>query len=189
MLYDSHCHLDHASFDGDRGDVHRPGLRAVVEARVPAEVLVEIASYGAAGFVPLEVDVVMGTAVLETLGRDEALRFWTRYVTHHLDSPLLAGFVRTAFTLFGTTPGSLAKWMPKGLSLIFRDAFEVTVVAIEPTRAVVRFDVTSEVFATAPVYGVVVESFFLAIFEATRRKGRVKVVREPRTITLDASWT
>jgi hypothetical protein len=169
---------------------YRPGARVELGARLPKDVLETIASYASSGFVPIEADAKMGNGILELLGREEALRFWTRYATHHLDSPILAGIVRTAFSLFGTTPGSLVKWIPKGLSQVFRDAFDVTVETLDPNQAIVRFDVLSDVFFEAPVYMVVLESIFQAIYVATRTTGEARLSRDPakRTITVRATW-
>lgn len=158
-------------------EVFRAGARAEVERALPAAVVAAIESPATTGYVPLWADSKMGEAIVDLLGPEEALRFWVRYVTHHLDSPLLATTMKTALALFGTTPSGLIRWLPKILSLVFREAFEVRVELQGETAAEVRFVSDSAAFLGSRAYPIVLESFFRAIFVATGATGQVRVER------------
>jgi hypothetical protein len=171
-------------------DVFAPGKRAEVERRLDPDVRETIEATIGSAWIPIEVDAAMARTILAVLGRDETLRFLVRYITHHLDSPLLAGPVKTALSLLGATPGSLVKWMPRATSAIYRDLFELHIDVLEPDRATYHYDVLSDVFFAEPVYEIVVEATMRALFVITGAAGEVRVRREvsPRTFAVEATW-
>ncbi len=172
-------------------DVYRPGARAAVEQRLPAHALEVITTTLPGGYIGIDLDAAMGREILAYLGRDEAMRFWIRYVTHHLDSPLLAGPVRTAMSLLGATPGSLIKWMPKVLPLVYRDLFTAVVERLEPRSAKIRYDVLSDVFLSEPVYAVVIEATIRSLFVVANAKCgdvRVRTDAKRRAYEIDVTW-
>jgi hypothetical protein len=171
-------------------DTYRPGSRAAFEKHVPPGYVDEVFSYGSAGWIPLEVDCWIGRGIIKVLGVEEMKRLMVRYSTQHLDSPLLAGLVKTSISLLGPGPGSLIKWMPKAMPLVFRDAFRIIIEELGPSRARVRYDVLSDVFLNEPGYPVVIECAIRSIFAFTKATGDVKVTRdlERRTYTVEAEW-
>jgi hypothetical protein len=171
-------------------DKFRPGATLEVRKSLPEAVLEVIDSTVKTGWIPIEIDAAMGHAILELLGPDEARRFWTRFTTHHVESPLLAGPVRTALKLLGATPASLIKWMPRVFPTIFRDVFDIEIKQLNAQSAWLEFHVHSEVFWSEPVYALVLESTIHGFYEITRVTGSVSVSRddEARCIDLRASW-
>jgi hypothetical protein len=171
-------------------DRFRAGATLEVRRRLPDAVLEVIDSTMKTGWIPIEVDAAMGHAILELLGPQEARRFWTRFTTHHVESPLLAGPVRAALKLLGATPASLIKWMPRVFPTVFRDVFDIEIKQLDPQSAWLEFHVHSEVFWNEPVYALVLESTLHGFYEITRVAGSVRVSRDDpaRIIHLRASW-
>ncbi|MCA9592967.1 MAG: hypothetical protein KC776_06635 [Myxococcales bacterium] len=171
-------------------DRFRPGAQAEVRGQLSPEVLDIIDSTLPSGWIPIEADAAMGRAVFELLGSEGSRRFWTRFTAHHVESPLLAGPVRAALRLLGTTPASLMKWMPRVFPTVFRNVFDVEVVRLETSSAWLQFRVHSEVFWKEPFYAIVLESVVLGFYEITKVAGSVDVSRNEaqRVLRLNATW-
>jgi hypothetical protein len=172
-------------------ETYRLGGRALLDARLPPGHIDRIFGYATTALIPLELDAAMGDAVVEILGRDEALRFWTRYVTKHMESPILGGFVRTAVRLLGPTPKAFFKWMPRAMLSIFHNVFDVEVEMLEEGATRLRYDVASDTFLEAPCYDVALDAIARAVFVVTKKPGEVIVRRDlrARTYVVDAHWT
>lgn len=171
-------------------DRHRPGLRKEVEARIPPHQLAEMDAYPPTAWLPMELDVVSGRAIYQHLGHDESLRFWSAFVSSHIETPIFAGPIKTALSVLGATPAAIFKWMPKVMGLAFRNVFELGLVSLEPQRGVLRYDVEADEFLNEPVYAVVIEATFRALLGVTNSKGDVRVTRDvrARTYLVEVTW-
>jgi hypothetical protein len=171
-------------------DRYRAGLRKEVEARIPPDLLAQMDAFPPTAWLPIELDVVSGRAIYQHLGHDEALRFWIAYVSHHIETPIFAGPIKTALSVLGATPASLFKWMPKVVGLAFRNVYEIDIVGLEANRGVLRYRVEADEFLNEPVYAVVIEATFRALLRVTSSQGDVRVTRnrEARTYLVEVSW-
>ncbi|HTN53651.1 MAG TPA: hypothetical protein VML50_14675 [Anaeromyxobacter sp.] len=108
-----------------------PAVRAHVGAAVLG------ATEGASGidWLPLEHDLAFTGAIYQVLPAAEADAFFRAHTSASFEGPLLRTMVDTAVRLFGLDPGSWARWVPKGWSMIFRGTGEWSVGAIRPGEA------------------------------------------------------
>ena len=171
-------------------DRYRPGLRKAVEARIAPDVLAKMDAYPPTSWLPMELDVLSGRAIYQHLGHDESLRFWSAFVSHHIEAPIFAGPIKTALSVLGATPASLFKWMPKVVGLAFRNVYEIDVVSLEPNRGVLRYRVESDEFLNEPVYAVVIEATCRSLLGVTNSVGEARVTRDlaARTYLVEITW-
>lgn len=169
----------------------RPGARDEVLARLAPASREAITGALPSSWVPMTDDAAMGREILAHLGPDDTRSFFIGHITHHLDSPLLAATVRTAITLFGLTPASLVKWMPKAIGTVYRDVCQIHIEQLEAQRAVYRYEVSSDAFLHEPVSAIIVEATAHALMNIARSEGDVQVRRDlaKRRFTIAMRWT
>lgn len=131
--------------------------RARLVARIPAEALAQIEHTPSSGWIPVDVEHHVPTAILGELGRDGAYAFFRGHLQRQLaSSPLLKSTIAATIRLFGLTPASLARATPVGWDAAFRDFCRVRAIQRGSDSAVILLeDVAEQVFA----YPAYVETF------------------------------
>lgn len=122
-------------------------------AHIPADVLAEIERTPSTGWIPIEVERHVPSAVVAELGQDGAYIFFRQHLREQLEgSPLLKSTVAATVRLFGLTPASLARAAPVGWEVAFRDFCRVRATQRGSDSAVITLeDVVEQVFAS-PAY-------------------------------------
>src|SRR5699024_9398794 len=91
----------------------------------------------------------------------------------------------------GRSPGAIIKWLPKALTLTYRDLVEVEIEKLTADEAVLVYRCISPVFFDEPVYSVVIESQLRAMLSiGGAPNGHVTLRRSPadKTFTVTARW-
>ena len=122
-------------------------------ARIPADALEEIERTPPTGWIPIEVEQHVPTAIVAELGKDGAYGFFRAHLHKQLEgSTLLKSTVAATVRLFGLTPASLARAAPVGWEVAFRDFCRVRATQRGSDSAVIMLeDVAEQVFAS-PAY-------------------------------------
>jgi hypothetical protein len=64
--------------------------------------------------------------------------FLAERVHAQFDLPLFRGFIEGGVRLFGLDPGSLVRWLPRGMSLVFRDCGSWTATRVDAHAVEIR---------------------------------------------------
>jgi hypothetical protein len=154
-------------------DEHTPGLSERVRARIPAESLAVIDRTAATGWIPVEHDRWIPQATIEELGEVDAVAYLRSFLGGHMRTPLLRAILDGAIRMFGMSPGSIVRMLPRAWSLIFRDQCRVEIEARDAHSArVVLHDVAPEVIEWS-AYPISFRAFMLGIIDLVDAEGEV----------------
>jgi hypothetical protein len=161
----------------------------VLMARLPSEMLRQVADAGGLDWLPVEHDITMARILYEVMGGDEADQFYRDQGLATLQGPLLETMVRIATDVLGLDPARLARWLPKGLHMIYRGVGTWSVGAPGPDRNRVRLDALGlpEVCAEDPAWLRAVGHALSAMLVVAGVPGRVELLPRHRT-SRDASF-
>ena len=96
------------------------GRLAAVEQAAP-ELVREVAAASRASWLPVELNVRMVEVMAEHFGEERGIELLADCVYQQFGTPLWKGFIGGAIRLLGTDPGSLGRWIPEAMKLVFRD--------------------------------------------------------------------
>jgi hypothetical protein len=97
---------------------------AAVRARAGAALLERIDAATPAEWLPIELDVALTEAIARELGPRRTHAHFRAATGLDYETSLFRGFVHMASNLFGLTPATYVKLLPKGWSLVFRECGE-----------------------------------------------------------------
>lgn len=95
------------------------GQRAPLAAADP-ELIRAVADAPRMSWLPIALNLRTVEALAGSLGEERALRLLADCVHAQFGSPLWKGFIGGALRLLGTDPGSLGRWIPEAMGLVFR---------------------------------------------------------------------
>jgi len=72
-------------------------------------------------WLPIALNVRMVEAAAGCFGEERGLEILAGCVHAQFETPLWKGFIGAALRLLGTDPGSLGRWIPQAMGLVFRD--------------------------------------------------------------------
>jgi hypothetical protein len=84
------------------------------------ELLRAVESAPRVSWLPIARNVEMVEAAARAFGEERGLALLADCVYRQLDTPLWKGFIGGAVRLLGTEPGSLGRWIPEAMGLVFR---------------------------------------------------------------------
>jgi hypothetical protein len=97
--------------------------------------LTSIECAGPLVWLPIEADLALQRALAEVLGAERTREFVVARTRQFMAGSLVQNLVQTAVELFGLDPGSLARMVPRGWSLLYRDCGRWTVMrSLDPDR-------------------------------------------------------
>lgn len=110
----AHAALEHV-------DGFRWGAAAAVRALIPAASLAEIRGCATLGWIPVEHERWVTTAIFEVLGPDGSEYFRWLLTRHLIHSPILRPMFERTTRLFGIDPGTFLRVAPMAWDVMFRD--------------------------------------------------------------------
>jgi hypothetical protein len=106
-------------------DAEDDPFRARFFVKLPEDVREAIESASRVGWLPVAYHVLLADVLDETFGPTRAHDYYRRAFAASLSGPILGPLVTTGARLLGFTPGTFARWMPRGWQITFRDVGEV----------------------------------------------------------------
>lgn len=99
------------------------GARGVLEAidRHDPELVRQVEAASRVSWLPVSLNVRAVEAAAASLGDEQALALFAECVYGQFETPLWHNFISGALRLLGRTPGSLGRWIPQAIQIIFRD--------------------------------------------------------------------
>jgi hypothetical protein len=170
----------------------RPDGVALV-ARLPPELLRQVADAGGLDWLPVEHDIAMARILYQAMGAEEADEFYRAQGLATLQGPLLETMVRIATDVLGLDPARLARWLPKGLHMIYRGVGTWSVGEPSQGKDRVRLDALGlpEVCVEDPVWLRAVGQALSAMLVVAGVPGRVELLprsQSSRDATFEFSW-
>ncbi len=95
------------------------GKLAPITATQP-ELVRAVAAALRVSWLPVALNVQTVEAVATAFGEERGLALLASCVYAQFDTPLWKGFIGGAVRLLGTEPGSLGRWIPEAMGLVFR---------------------------------------------------------------------
>jgi hypothetical protein len=179
----AHAALEHV-------DGFRWGAAARVREVIPADSLAEIQGCPALGWIPVEHERWVTTAMFEILGPQGSDYFRWLVTRHLVHTPLLRPVFERTSRLFGIDPGTFLRVAPTAWDLIFRDYATPRLASRGIQHALFELvDCAPEVF----VYPRYVDSWsgvIAATFDLSHVQGRVDCTRDPglRRVQFELRW-
>jgi hypothetical protein len=161
-------------------DDWEPGTGERVRAEIPADVLEIVDSTPRMGWIDVEDDVHVPTAIWSVLGDDDASEMMTQFLSRHFETaplrPLLAGVRK----VFGLSPMNVLRILPSGWRVVYRDVSTVRVRGIDTASAeIVLEDLAPTVVRSANYLGSF-RAIFIALIGMTGFTGSVEITRIDR---------
>jgi hypothetical protein len=113
--------------------------RARFFARLPREEREIIDNTSRVGWLPVRYHVLLADVLLETFGPARAHDYYRRAFAASLAGPLLGPLVKTGARLLGFTPGTLARWLPRGWEITFKGVGDVHGEVLGPGLARIEY--------------------------------------------------
>jgi len=95
--------------------------RLAALARHAPSLVGEVAAAPRMTWLPIELNVRMVEAAAAAFGEARGLEILAGCVFAQFETALWKGFIGGAVRLLGTQPGSLGRWIPQAMGLVFRD--------------------------------------------------------------------
>jgi len=96
------------------------GRLSALEAADP-ELVREVAAASRVAWLPVALNVRTVEVMAASFGEERGIELLADCVYEQFDTPLWKGFIGGAIRLLGTDPGSLGRWIPEAMKLVFRD--------------------------------------------------------------------
>jgi len=116
----------------------RLGAEGEAVRRADPELFRELAGVSRAAWLPIAYNLRWVEATERGLGWPRALEFLAERVHAQFDLPLFRGFIEGGVRLFGLDPGSLVRWLPRGMGLVFRGCGSWTTTRLGPHAVEIR---------------------------------------------------
>ena len=140
------------------------GRLAALAVRDP-DLVREVEAASRVSWLPIALNLRMVEGVVASEGEQAGLALVAECLEDQFERPLWRDFIGGALRLLGRDPGSLGRWIPKAMQLIFRGcgswsaersgerALEVRVHALPPVLAEHRLWLASVAVGMTPVFG------------------------------------
>lgn len=151
-----------------------------IRARIPPAVLEDVARANGFDWLPVTHDVALVRAGRAVLGADRHRAFAEGVIATAFHGPLLGKLAEAALRLLGRDPGSLARWIPKGWVLMFRDCGRWTVTPAGPGRVALSLAQMAPPCVEDGDWAESVGSSLGAVISLTGAAGRVELARLDR---------
>ncbi|NNL65515.1 MAG: hypothetical protein HKP30_04675 [Myxococcales bacterium] len=110
-------------------------LERLVE--IDPELVAEVEAAPRTAWLPIALNVRMVEAMAGAFGAERGLTILAECVYAQFDTPLWRNFVAGGIRLLGRDPGSLGRWIPQALKLVFRDCGAWSAERSSPTELTV----------------------------------------------------
>lgn len=171
-------------------DEYRAGLQAQVEARVSSEYLELLRGVPPTHWIPFELTLEGVEAAVDVLGEAQAPDLWAKAFVHRFSkTPVIGGLIEMWTRLFGLSPGTLVKGIPRAFEGTYRNLMQPAV-RIEDRHAEIEMTELAEVLFRRPKYFLAFRGAFSGFFELCRTAGTVEPHIEPaqRRATFSLRW-
>lgn len=157
-------------------DEYRPGLQAAVESRVTPEYMQLATELPPTTWVPFELTAQGVEAAIDVLGIDHAADLWRKAFVHRFSkTPVIGGLIAMWTRLFGLSPGSLVKAVPRGFEGSYRNLMSVDI-EVEDARARIDIHDLHPVFVAHDLYLLAFQGTFEGVFDLCHVEGTVNRV-------------
>ncbi|MCR9159415.1 MAG: hypothetical protein ACE37F_23085 [Nannocystaceae bacterium] len=167
-------------------DCFEPELQARIRARL-ADTVGLIEDAPSSSWLPIEVDAEVAETVGALAGVEGARRWGRRGLQRSFGAPFLQSIVRGAVGVFGLDPAKIVRFVPRGVSNIYRNCGTWEAIAADGGFVDLRWSDPPASFASK----VCKESFagaLEAIFEALDRSGTVTLRRDGDALVFELRW-
>jgi hypothetical protein len=173
-------------------DEFEAGLQGQVRGRVSPEYLRTVLGAPPASFVPLALTCEGVDAAVALLPPERALDLWSRlFVRRYVETPIVGGLLEMWIRLFGLSPASLVRMVPRAFAGNYRHFASVRVGELGRSRAVLAFgEVTPVLFEHPGYYSLAMRGVFEGALVLCRETGSVRVEADPtgRTLRFEVAW-
>lgn len=170
-------------------DSFRPGLRDAVEARLPRDLLGDLAESSHLTWVPLDPAHHLADALVAVLGRDDLGHFYRGFGRRIGQWPLLAPLVRTALHSLTLDIRVLAWLLGRGWVSVYRGFGEPTLIGPAADRtATLRFTGVHPAVMRYPAYGVVFEALGEGLAGAFGVRARAELHWLPQELAFELRY-
>jgi hypothetical protein len=164
-----------------------PGAVAPVQARLPEEVRLALASATAVDLVPAAWDVALVQAIAGELGGPATRELARATMLDSLRGPLLGHFAEGAIRLFGASPGRLFGWAGRVWGHVTTGCGALRLEASGEATAVLLLEGMPTALAV-PAYLEAVAGTLESIFILCEVAGEVAATHRPDGARFDARW-
>ena len=166
-----------------------PGLRAKVVARIPEPSRSIITSAPRTEWLELQHDRYVPWATIEVLGEERAVANWRLFLKSHIQAPLFKTLAESMVRLFGLTPSTFVRLLPRAWKQAYRDCCDVEVLQTESNRAHAAFvNVTPEILEWEP-YLTSWRGILGGVYEIIGTDGDLDVQVHHDLARVDVEWT
>lgn len=165
-----------------------PGLRSRVVEAMPEASRRIILEAPKTEWIELEHDRYVPWATIEVMGEDAAVAGWRSFLKSHVEAPLFKTLVDSMVRLFGLTPSTFAKLLPRAWNQSYRDCCEVKVMDAGDSHAHVAFlNVAPGIMEWDP-YPISWRGVLLGAYEISGFEGEVEMSVNRELSRIDAHW-
>lgn len=172
-------------------DEYQAGLRDQVQQLASTEYLETLATVPPNTWIPFELSCSGVEAAIDVLGEERALSLWRNLFTQRfMKTPIIGGLINSWIRIFGLSPGTVIKAVPKGFEGTYRDVAQVHLEHVESDHGRVSLLELAPQMLAHPKYWIAWRGTFEGVFELCSIEGRVDVdVDEAdRTARFDWRW-
>ena len=166
-----------------------PDAHRAMRARLPEETWRVVHESPRTAWIDVQHEHLIVDSWAPLLG-DEVTDFLADAVLMTLESPLFNTLAKGAMRMFGVTPRSIIRQIPRAWSNVYRDHLIAEIEHLDADGAVLAFrDIAPEVYE-AEGYPVVWKGIFEAIYRLCQHQGEARWERDPhaRAGTWTLSW-
>ncbi len=173
-------------------DEYEPGLAAKVRAKTSAEALDAVEGAASTAFLPTGLVAEILLPLIETVGKDRAIDLWRFFlVRRYAGTPLLRPIILGAFRLFGLSPASVFRQLPRAWHLLYRNLAIPSVFFPDERRAVIHLrDVHPEVLEEYPDLMLSLQGGLEGVTELAGADGTstMRIDKDARVVEILITW-
>ena len=139
------------------------------------------------GWIAVEHDRHIPTAIVDLLGPAEAHNFFRSLLVQQLDSNLLRATLAATLRLFGMSPASLARSVPVGWDVVYRDVCRIRHRQEGAASAVLTLERIVPEVLEAPAYLASFRGFFAGFLDICHVEGSAELTHRTGSSTAEIS--
>lgn len=127
-----------------------------------------------------------------TLGRRRLESLFGAFARIETQGSILKSFVSGALRMFGPGGSTLARRIPGGMSLMYRDLGQVSDMQVSASEHLITIEDLAEVCAASPSYVPAVAAYYQGLFDALGVRGTVSITehdRAQRRVVFRCVWS
>jgi hypothetical protein len=167
----------------------QPGLRERVIERIPEPSREIITTAPRTEWIPLEHDRYVPWATIEEMGEEAAVESWRLFLKSHIQAPIFRTLAESMVRLFGLTPSTFVRLLPRAWNQAYRDCCGVEVIETGENRAHAAFTEVATGILEWEAYLISWRGVLGGAFAIMDIEGELQMrVNEDRA-RIDAVWT